>query len=107
MSRPYPFYFMTNTAAFPAKERQRSVLVVDDNPVIRRLVREQFLSDGFKACVEVGTGREAIAAARSAKFHLVILDVAMPEMNGLEAASLLKEILPETQIILSLCTPTS
>jgi CheY-like chemotaxis protein len=91
---------MMNTAAFSVKERQRTLLVVDDNPVIRRLVREQFLSDGFKACTEAASGREAIAAARKAKFHIVILDVAMPEMNGLEAAPLLKEILPDTLIIL-------
>lgn len=78
----------------------KTVLVVDDNSLIRGLLRELFLSEQFSFCVEAGTGLEAIRVARESKPSLIVLDVAMPDMTGLEAAPLLKEVVPETPIIL-------
>ncbi len=68
--------------------------------MIRGLLRELFLSRQFSFCVEAATGLEAIRVARDSKPNLIVLDVAMPDMTGLEAAPLLKEVLPETPIIL-------
>jgi CheY-like chemotaxis protein len=78
----------------------KTVLVVDDNPLIRGLLRELFLFEQFSSCAEAGTGLEAIQVARESKPNLIVLDVAIPDMTGLEAAPLLKNILPETPIIL-------
>jgi CheY-like chemotaxis protein len=77
-----------------------TLLVVDDNPLVRGLLRELFLSEGFTSCAEAQTGSEAIDVARCCKPDLIILDVAMPVMNGIEAAPKLKELLPDTPIIL-------
>jgi DNA-binding NarL/FixJ family response regulator len=80
--------------------RDRTVLVVDDNPGIRQAVAKAFLSDGFAICGEASNGREAVDLARKLKPNLIILDLAMPVMNGLEAAPVLREVVPGTPIIL-------
>jgi CheY-like chemotaxis protein len=87
------------TAAGKAR-LSKIVLIVDDNPALRKIVRERFLSDGFDVCAEAGSGREAIDIAAQIKPRLIILDLSMPIMNGLEAAPILKDLLPDTKIIL-------
>lgn len=78
----------------------KTVLVVDDSATIRRMLAAAFLSDGFKTCVEAENGKEGIEAARQIRPDVIILDLSMPFMNGLEAASKLRQILPKTPIIL-------
>jgi CheY-like chemotaxis protein len=78
----------------------KTVLVVDDSVVIRRMLASAFLSDGFKTCIEAENGQEAIDAAKRSKPDLIVLDLSMPVMNGLQSAPLLRQILPQTPIIL-------
>ena len=78
----------------------RSVLIVDDNPLIRRVVSQAFRSDGFAVCGEASDGRQAIDLAKQVIPDLIILDFSMPVMNGLEVASELRTIAPNTSIIL-------
>lgn len=78
----------------------KTVLVVDDNSALRAILRESFLSDGFARCTEAEDGMKAIAAALDCKPDLIILDLAMPVMNGFEAAPKLKALFPKTLIIL-------
>jgi CheY-like chemotaxis protein len=78
----------------------RKVLIVDDNAAVRTVLSDLFLADGFAKCVEAEDGMKAIAAALECKPDLIILDLAMPVMNGLEAAPRLKEVYPRTPIIL-------
>jgi CheY-like chemotaxis protein len=78
----------------------KTVLVVDDSPAIRKRLAAAFLSDGFKTCAEANDGREAIELARQIKPDVITLDLSMPRMNGLEAASELRKIFPNTPIIL-------
>ena len=78
----------------------RRVLIVDDNPVIRKAVAAAFLSDGFAVCGEADNGREAIDLAKRLRPDLIILDLSMPVMNGLQAAPELRKIAPMTPTIL-------
>ncbi len=78
----------------------KTVLIVDDNATIRKILADAFLSDGFKTCGEAENGKEAIELARQIKPDVITLDLSMPIMNGLEAASELRKILPNTPIIL-------
>src|SRR3984893_16089180 len=78
----------------------KTVLVVDDNPGIRQAVCRAFLSDGFAACSEADNGREALSLAEGLKPDIILLDLSMPVMNGLQAAPELRRIAPKTPIIL-------
>lgn len=77
----------------------KSVLLVDDHELVRSLLRESFESAGF-VCGEAENGAHAVAQAEQLRPDLIVLDLSMPVMNGLEAAPLLKKKLPRTPIIL-------
>ena len=77
------------------------VLVVDDSPLMRRMVRDLLESEsGFRIVGEAENGREAIQRAKQLQPDLVILDLGMPVMNGLEAALALKREVPDLRVIL-------
>ena len=78
----------------------KTVLVVDDNARIRKLLAVAFLSDGFTTCVQAENGKESIAAAKKIKPDVITLDLSMPVMNGLATASELRKLFPKTPIIL-------
>jgi CheY-like chemotaxis protein len=78
----------------------KTVLVADDNAAIRKMLATVFLSDGFKTCGEAQNGKEAIKVAGQIKPDVIILDLSMPVMNGLEAAPALRKMAPKTPIIL-------
>ena len=79
----------------------KRILIVDDLEELRKLIRD-FLEEelGFHVCGEAIDGFDAIEKAKDLKPDLIVLDVSMPRMNGIQAASRLKKILPETPIIL-------
>ncbi|HEY3246782.1 MAG TPA: response regulator transcription factor [bacterium] len=68
----------------------RNILVVDDEPRIVKLARDYLEHAGFSVTSE-HDGRSALAAARAAKPDLVILDLGLPEMDGLDVARLLRK----------------
>jgi two-component system, chemotaxis family, chemotaxis protein CheY len=78
----------------------KTILIVDDNAAIRKTLASAFLSDGFKTCGEALNGREAIELAKTLNPDVVTLDLSMPVMNGLEAASELRKLFPKLPIIL-------
>ena len=78
----------------------KTVLVVDDNAEIRKMLASAFLADGFKACGEAENGKEAIKLAKQINPDVITLDLSMPVMNGITAASELRRVFPDTPIIL-------
>jgi DNA-binding NarL/FixJ family response regulator len=79
----------------------KSVLIVDDHEAIRRELRRLFQSDPeFTVCGEAVDGADAISKAQQLSPDLVILDFAMPEMSGLEAAAALQHIMPDAALFL-------
>lgn len=81
--------------------RGKSVLIVDDGPLVRQKLCEMLTRDGdFDICGEAGNGREAIEKAQQLRPDLIITDLSMPGMNGLEAVQALKEAIPSTPIIM-------
>lgn len=77
------------------------VLVVDDSPLMRRMVCDVLESEsGFKIVDEAENGREAIQKAKQLQPDLVILDLGMPVMNGLDAASAIKRTVSDVRVIL-------
>ena len=67
----------------------QEILVVEDEPDIRRLVVLHLEGNGFR-CRTAATGPEALRAARSRPPHLVVLDLLLPEMDGLEVCRRLR-----------------
>jgi DNA-binding NarL/FixJ family response regulator len=77
------------------------VLIVDHHDRIRALVRTFFVTEfGFQICGEAVDGYEAIMKAQLLKPDLIVLEVAIPRLNGVEAAPKLRRLLPKTPIIL-------
>ena len=80
---------------------KKRVLLVDDNPLVRSLVRQVFeLHPDFEISGEAENGREAVEKAENLKPDLIILDLAMPVMTGLDATPLLRKVVPDARIIL-------
>jgi len=77
------------------------ILVVDDNERIRRGVLKILASKkNWNVCGEARDGMEAIRKARELLPDLILLDISMPGLNGLEAARLLRQEIANTKILL-------
>jgi len=77
------------------------ILIVDDNERIRRGVMDILASKkNWNVCGEARDGTEAIRKARELLPDLILLDISMPGLNGLEAARLLRQEIANTKILL-------
>jgi DNA-binding NarL/FixJ family response regulator len=77
------------------------ILVVDDTQVIRRSLRQYLEQEGdLVVCGEAENGRAAIDRVRELRPDVVVLDLSMPVMNGLDAARAIKGIAPGTHILM-------
>jgi len=80
--------------------RMVRILIADDHDVVREGIRALIEEhEGWSICSEAVTGREAVLKATLARPDLVILDVGMPEMNGLEAARQIHRAVPTAKIL--------
>lgn len=78
----------------------RGVLLADDHTLVRHGLRALVDSfAGFRVLGEAADGREALVLARSLRPHLILLDLAMPGLNGLEAASRLALSVPDSRVL--------
>lgn len=76
------------------------VLVVDDNAPLRGSLRSLFaLEDDLELVGEAADGREGVAQAQALEPDVVLLDIEMPVMNGIEAGRLIKARLPATKLV--------
>ena len=77
-----------------------SVVVCDDVPELRRLAQIVLEEDGEMQVVgEAGTGREAVEVSERLQPDVVVLDLSMPEMDGLEAIPLIHQVAPNAEIV--------
>jgi two-component system response regulator NreC len=77
------------------------ILLADDHSVVRSGLRSIFKTNkDFNVIGEAANGVDALRLASRLKPDIVILDVSMPKMNGIEAARAIKEKLPETKILI-------
>ncbi len=78
----------------------KSVLIADDHEMIRKALCNLFASqDDFEVCAEAENGKEAVEMAEVFHPDLVLLDLSMPVMNGIEAACEVKRLMPMVPII--------
>ena len=79
----------------------KHILTGDDSPLIRQTLR-RFLEkeDSWEVVGEAANGREAVEKAQELKPDLVVLDLSMPVMNGIQAAHELKRLLPSMPTVM-------
>ncbi|HUA01250.1 MAG TPA: response regulator transcription factor [Candidatus Aquilonibacter sp.] len=81
--------------------RAYRVLLVDDHAVVRRGLKALFDErPGIEVCGEVASGAQAVDFVRRNKPDLAIMDLTLPEMNGLDAARLIRQESPSTQVLI-------
>jgi DNA-binding NarL/FixJ family response regulator len=75
------------------------ILIAEDHEAVRRGVRSLIASHSdWEICGEAVDGLDAVEKAKSARPDVVILDISMPKMSGLQAAPLIKNELPDSEI---------
>ena len=83
------------------KPSKISVLLVEDHSIVRQGLKSVLEAGGdIEVVGEATDGKEALRKAKAIQPTVVIMDIAMPGMNGLEAARRLAEILPETKVLI-------
>lgn len=87
-----------DAALIPAALQQLSILVADDDEYNTFLLRNIFRKWGI-SFAEAKNGREALEAAANHFFDVILMDIHMPEMNGPEAAKIIKSQFPQVRII--------
>jgi two-component system invasion response regulator UvrY len=77
------------------------IMLVDDHPIVRRGIRD-ILADAFAGAVihEVGFGRDAIAMVHSQSWHVVVLDLSLPDGSGLDVLKRVRELRPRLPVLI-------
>jgi DNA-binding NarL/FixJ family response regulator len=76
------------------------ILVVDDHAVVRRGVRSLLEShEGWEVCGEATTGRDAVEQSRRLRPDVVVMDLSLPELNGLDATRQILKHAPDTEVL--------
>lgn len=78
---------------------QPRVLVVDDSVLMRHLVKETLISDGWEVAAEAANGKEAIEMYKKHRPDVVSLDIIMPESDGLEALRGIRQFDPNARVV--------
>lgn len=77
------------------------ILLADDHEVVRRGLREQLgAHDGWEICGEARDGREAVKLALKLAPDVAVIDLSMPELNGLEATRQIRREMPRTEVLI-------
>jgi DNA-binding NarL/FixJ family response regulator len=77
------------------------ILVADDHELVRRGIRALLeMESGWKVCAEAANGRDAVEMAVATRPDVAILDISMPELNGVEAARQIRRSVPQCQILI-------
>lgn len=76
------------------------ILIVDDHAVVRRGVRALLPSGEFEICGEAENGQEAIRLAGDLRPEIIIMDLSMPVMNGLQATRMIRQSFPDIKVVL-------
>jgi DNA-binding NarL/FixJ family response regulator len=81
--------------------KPKTILIADDSVLVRTMIRQAIERDTeFQVCGEAVDGTDAVTKAKELSPDLIILDVRMPSLNGIEVAGVLRYALPKIRIVL-------
>lgn len=90
-----------NSSQIGDNDGKRTVLIVDDNEMVRASLRE-WLSAAFPECsfLEAKSGEEAVAQARARPLDILLMDIGLPGINGIQATRRIKETVPQVLVVM-------
>ena len=80
-------------------KKKPKILIADDHEIVRAGVRNLIESGGYACCGEASSGRKAVKMAGELQPDVAVLDVTMPELNGIEAARPILKLCPDTKVL--------
>ena len=83
------------------EESKRSVLIVEDDHLVSEMIKGMLVELGYKIVGEGEDGHEAVEMVRLLHPDVIVMDIRMPRMNGIEAAILIQKYFPTPVVILS------
>ncbi len=91
----------TDAAGLSAPNKPRTILIADDSEMVRAKIRQALEREtDFEICGEASDGVEAVAKAKELTPDLILLDVKMPRLTGLEVAGILRQAQPRIRIMM-------
>ncbi len=75
------------------------ILIADDHEIVRQGLRGILIAEGWEVCGEYSGGREAVEGAKQHRPDIAILDISMPDLNGVEATQQIAKQVPDTSVI--------
>src|ERR1700722_9287192 len=77
------------------------ILIADDHDLMVRGIRDLLLAHaGWEVCAEAHTGREAVEKTETSKPDIVVMDISMPELNGIVAAKKIRKSSPNIEVLI-------
>lgn len=76
------------------------VLLADDNARVRQNIKDLLEMEGFKVVVEAADGEQAVALAHKHNPDVILLDLSMPHVNGIEATRRIQKVIPGARTII-------
>jgi DNA-binding NarL/FixJ family response regulator len=100
-TEPIKNHVGAGTSPWGSAVKNLRILIADDHDIVRRGLKSLLEArPEWKVCDEAHSGREAVAKAEERKPDIVILDISMPELNGLEAARRIRKVSPNSEILI-------
>jgi DNA-binding NarL/FixJ family response regulator len=91
---------LSKSEGYVKGSNQLRILIADDHEFVRRGLKALLLSKaGWVICAEASNGREAVALATQHRPDIIVMDIAMPGLNGLEATRKIREMLPKSEVL--------
>src|SRR5690606_38636965 len=86
----------------PLKERPMlQILLADDHDIVRRGLKDLLEQHpGWQVCAEASNGRDAVELALRHRPHVAVIDLSMPELNGLDVTRRIRQSLPDTEVLI-------
>lgn len=78
----------------------KTVMLVDDSRFMRNLLKSKIESSGYIVVAEAGNGEDAVKLYEKHSPHIVLLDITLPNMNGIAVLKKIKKINPDTHVIM-------